>query len=79
VHQLAEALRATGGRRHGDILRLATWQLESGRRGDPALLEKAARMARLDYDLRLASRLGRAAMAAGGGPAAGLTVAEALT
>ena len=76
--QLAEALRATGGRRHGDVLRLATWQLESGRRGDPALLEKAAQMARRDYDLRLAARLGRAAMAAGAGPAAGRTVAETL-
>jgi DNA-binding CsgD family transcriptional regulator/tetratricopeptide (TPR) repeat protein len=75
--QLADALIRTGARRHRDVLRLATWQLESGQTGDADLLERAAHIARRDFDIRLASRLGRAAVAAGAGTGAALLVAEA--
>jgi DNA-binding CsgD family transcriptional regulator len=75
--KLADALQATGARRRDDVLRLATWQLESGRAGDPVLLEKAAEMARHHFDLGLATRLARAALASGAGWTASLALGEA--
>jgi DNA-binding CsgD family transcriptional regulator len=74
--QLAEALRATGLRRRDDILRLATWELESGTAGDTVILERAAEMARHSFDLPLAARLARAALASGAGWTATLALAE---
>jgi DNA-binding CsgD family transcriptional regulator len=74
---LAEALAATGARRREDLLRLASWQLDTGMHDDPALLARAARRARQMFDMDLAARLGRAAVDAGGGVDAGLVLAEA--
>lgn len=60
-----------------DRLRLATWQLESGRPADPGLLLTLAREALARLDHALAERL---ALAAGGGDRteSGLVLAEAL-
>ncbi len=62
---------------HVDRLRMATWQLESGRPGDPELLLVLAEEALGRLDHPLAERL---AVAAGGGDRidAGLVLAEAL-
>ncbi len=74
---LAEAVIATGARRRDDLLRVARWQLDAGKPGDPAILTAAAASARRKFDLALAARLGRAALESGGGVAAGLALAEA--
>jgi DNA-binding CsgD family transcriptional regulator len=74
---LAAAVEAAGARRREDLLRLGRWQLESGGRGDPGLLTRAARRAREVFDLDLAARLAQAALDAGAGAAAGLVLGEA--
>jgi len=50
-----------------DVLRLATWQLDAGDGGDPALLVSAARRARRLSELDLAVRLLTAALHEGAG------------
>lgn len=66
IHRtLAEALRATPGRRRDDVLRIATWQLEAGAPPDGSVLLAAAAQAMARYDLALAERLARAAVDAG--------------
>ena len=50
-----------------DVLRLATWQLDAGDDGDPALLLSAARRARRLSELDLAERLLSVSLARGGG------------
>ncbi|MGW0204108.1 hypothetical protein ACWDX9_62960, partial [Nonomuraea sp. NPDC003201] len=67
-----------GGRTGADPLRVAVWRLDSGTAGDPAALVEACNIARNVRDLRLAARLGRAALAAGGGPTAALALASVL-
>jgi DNA-binding CsgD family transcriptional regulator len=76
--RLADAVEARGARRRGDLLRLAAWQLESGATGDPALFADAARAALSAHDWPLALRLARAALQAGGGFGAQLTLARSL-
>ena len=73
---LAESVQTSGGRRRDDLLRLARWQLDSGRPGEPGLLSQAARRASEVFDLQLAERLAQAAMDAGGTPEAGLVLGE---
>ena len=58
---LAEALEATGSQRRGDVLRLATWRVESASAVDAGLLLRAARGAREVFDFALAARLAGAA------------------
>ncbi|MGV9382945.1 LuxR C-terminal-related transcriptional regulator [Nonomuraea sp. NPDC003707] len=67
-----------GGRTGADPLRVAVWRLDSGTAGDPAALVEACNIARNVRDLRLAARLGRAALAAGGGFTAALALASVL-
>ncbi|MFG6201869.1 LuxR C-terminal-related transcriptional regulator [Nonomuraea sp. JJY05] len=67
-----------GGRTGADPLRVAVWRLDSGTAGDPAALVEACNLARSVRDLRLAARLGRAALAAGGGATAALALASVL-
>lgn len=74
---LAEALESSGARRREDLLRVASWQLDSGRQGDPSLLNRAARRAHQMFDVDLAARLARASFEAGGGVEAGLALGEA--
>jgi hypothetical protein len=58
---LADALEATGSLRRGDVLRLATWRVESASAVDAGLLLRAARRAREVFDFALAARLAEAA------------------
>jgi DNA-binding CsgD family transcriptional regulator len=74
---LAGAIEATGARRREDLLRLGRWRLETGSPGDPALMTRAARRAQAMFDADLAARLAQAALEAGGGVEAGLTLGEA--
>ncbi|MGV9378089.1 LuxR C-terminal-related transcriptional regulator [Nonomuraea sp. NPDC003707] len=67
VRRLAQAVSEAGLRRHEDVLRVAVWRLDGGLTGDPGLLLAGCERARVIRDLELAVRLGRAAVAAGGG------------
>lgn len=58
---LAEMLETTDKPRPGDVLRIATWRLESGTDADPDLLVAAARRAYVLLDFELARRCARAA------------------
>jgi len=74
---LAGVIEGTGARRREDLLRLGRWRLETGSPGDPVLLTQAARRAQAMFDGSLAARLAQAALDAGGGVEAGLTLGEA--
>ncbi|TYB59484.1 hypothetical protein FXF51_33970 [Nonomuraea sp. PA05] len=76
---LAGALESTGPRTPEDLLRVAVWRLDSGTAADPAPLVRACHIARTVRDLELAARLGRAALAVGGGVAAGIPLANVLS
>jgi DNA-binding CsgD family transcriptional regulator len=76
--RLADALQATGCRRRDDLLRLASWRLDSGGRCDPNLLLAAALRARALFDPALAARLAQAAVEAGAGFDALLIAGESL-
>lgn len=77
--QIATALACTGARRAEDTLRRAVLTLDSDLPPDPFLLTTAARCAMQFFDLVLAERLARAAVAAGGGFESQLTLAYALS
>jgi DNA-binding CsgD family transcriptional regulator len=78
VHrELAAALEALGMRRREDLLRVATWHLDADGPGRPDLLITAARRA-VTVDDALAERLALAAVDAGGGIDAGITLGQAL-
>ena len=72
---LAEAVESVGARRSDDVLRVATWRLDSGG-ADPERLLAAAEAARRAYDVPLAERLARAAASAGAGFPALLLAAQ---
>lgn len=76
--ELATALEASGAHRADDLLRLATFRLESGEPGRADLLLKGAQRAFAIFDFRLSERLARAALEAGGGVAAKLAIAQML-
>ncbi|MEV5750207.1 LuxR C-terminal-related transcriptional regulator [Actinoallomurus sp. NPDC052308] len=76
--RLADAVEATGPRRREDALRVTVWRLDSGTARRPRPLITACRLAMSVFDIALAQRLGRAAVAAGGGPAAAVPLAYAL-
>ncbi len=63
LYRLAEGLQATGARRRGDVVRLATWSVESGLPVEGAVLARAAEVARFSNDFELAERLAREALA----------------
>ncbi|MEV5741055.1 LuxR C-terminal-related transcriptional regulator [Microbispora rosea] len=67
TRRLAQAVTEAGLRRREDVLRVAVWRLDGGMAGDPGLLLAGCERARVVRDLELAVRLGRAAVAAGGG------------
>ncbi|MEU8272086.1 ATP-binding protein [Sphaerisporangium sp. NPDC049002] len=75
---LAGALERSGARRRDDLLRLTVWQLESGRQAPAGPLMSACRLAWGTHDYTLAIRLGRAALAAGGGVEAAILLATVL-
>jgi ATP/maltotriose-dependent transcriptional regulator MalT len=74
----ADTLERLGAKRREDPLRIATWRLEATGRADPALLLRAARLARYDHDFRNAATLARAALTAEPSAAAGLLLGESL-
>jgi DNA-binding CsgD family transcriptional regulator len=76
---LADALEATGARRRGDVLRLATWRLEGGGGVSAPAMLTAARQARAFHDFALSERLARAAVEAGAGFKANLLVGQLLS
>ncbi|GIH94964.1 LuxR C-terminal-related transcriptional regulator [Planobispora siamensis] len=78
LRELADAVSAAGMGRREDVLRVAVWRLDGGVAGDSALLMAACDRARAMRDLALAVRLGRAAVAAGGGSWAHVLLARAL-
>jgi DNA-binding CsgD family transcriptional regulator len=65
--QLADLLEQAGNRRRDDLLRVAVWRLDSGTAQNAQLLLRAAGQAFGRFDVPLAARLARAALAAGGG------------
>ncbi|WP_433051567.1 LuxR C-terminal-related transcriptional regulator [Dactylosporangium sp. CS-033363] len=75
---LASLVENCGARRRDDLLRVAVWRLDSDTARDPVLLLNACRLAFATYDMALAMRLGRAAVAAGGGFDAAETLATIL-
>ncbi len=76
--KLAASLTARGAHQQGDLLRVASWQLNAGRAVDAAQLTEAARWALTVFDHQLAERLARAA-GDGGGFEASLVLGEALS
>jgi hypothetical protein len=70
---LANALESCGARRRGDVLRLATWRLESGGELSADVLVGAAHRAELAFAPALAERFARAAEHTDGGFAASPT------
>src|SRR5262249_20778066 len=74
----ASALEAFGARRREDPVRIATWRLAATGRADPALLLRAARLARFGGDHRHAVSFARAALASDPSAAAGLVLGESL-
>lgn len=75
---LAHLIEATGARRRDDLLRVAVWRLDSDTARDPGQLLRACRQAFSRYQIPLAIRLGRAAVAAGGGVDAAEVLATIL-
>lgn len=61
LRSLADAIEGHGANRRGDVLRIATWRLESGSATNPEMLTAAGRQAFIALDFQLAMRLGRAA------------------
>jgi len=61
---LADAHEGTTARRHDDALRQATWRLEGGGTVQAVTMLEGARRARMLFELELAERLARAAIAA---------------
>jgi DNA-binding NarL/FixJ family response regulator/tetratricopeptide (TPR) repeat protein len=76
--RLADTLEATGARRSGDLLRLASWRLEGGGAASSELFVSAARRAELSFAPALAERLARTAVDLGGGLEARYVLARAL-
>ena len=75
---LASLVEGVGARRREDLLRVAVWRLDSDTATDPRQLLTACETAFATYNIPLALRLGRAAMAAArGGELAGIA-AQAL-
>ncbi|MCD0452991.1 LuxR C-terminal-related transcriptional regulator [Actinocorallia sp. API 0066] len=75
---LAAAVEATGMRRAADRFQVAVWRLESGAPQDPEGAVDGCLRATAAYDLGLAERLARAALAAGGGHGAAVALARVL-
>ncbi|MEU1393623.1 MULTISPECIES: LuxR C-terminal-related transcriptional regulator [unclassified Nonomuraea] len=67
MRRMAGAVAEAGLRRREDVLRVAVWRLDGGMTDDPEPLLAGCERARVVRDLEMAVRLGRAAVAAGGG------------
>ncbi|TWP48992.1 AAA family ATPase [Lentzea tibetensis] len=80
AHQraLADRLEATGARRREDLMRIATWRLNSNTPTSASLLAAAATQAWMARDASLAKRLCHAAIEAGGAVQVGPVYAQVL-
>jgi len=76
---LADALEAVGSQRRGDVLRLATWRVESASAVDAGLLMQASQQARHVFDPALAVRLARASVELAPSFEAGLLLGASLS
>lgn len=74
-----ERVERRGGRRSGDPLLLASWRLDATGTADPALLVRAARLARYAHDSPRIERLAEAALRHGPDTSASLLLGESLT
>jgi DNA-binding CsgD family transcriptional regulator len=74
----ADRIAGYGARRREDAIRIAAARLDAVGSADPALLVKAARLARYGQDFPHVERLSRAAVVDGVTPEAGLLLGEAL-
>ncbi len=74
---LAEILEADADRTPSAVVQVATWLLENGDTSSPELLSEAAVLASQSFDHALAERLANAALDAGAGPLAAVTLAQA--
>jgi DNA-binding CsgD family transcriptional regulator len=77
--RLAEAVEATGARRRGDLLRVASWRLDADGSGPPDLMLRASLEAQAAGEPLLAERLARASLRAGGGVHAGLVLVYCMS
>ncbi len=75
---LAKTLTSVGATQPNAALRLAVWHLNAGLRCEPDVLAAGSSAALAGFDCRLAERLARSAIAAGGGMAANQALAETL-
>jgi DNA-binding CsgD family transcriptional regulator len=75
---LADAMGDTATVSRSELLRLASWRLESDTPAPKWLFTEAAEIANAVYDHGLAERLARRAVAAGGGLRASLALGDAL-
>ena len=75
---LAEVVEARGARRREDTLRVALWRLEGGGTDQPEVLLAGAHQARFAFDIDLAERLARGALALGAGSEAACLLGEVL-
>jgi DNA-binding CsgD family transcriptional regulator len=76
--ELAETFADSARSSRTELLRVATWRLESTQPGAELLFADAAEVANAVYDHRLAERLARRAVAEGGGLRAALALGDAL-
>ncbi|MDN5852317.1 MAG: LuxR C-terminal-related transcriptional regulator [Actinomycetia bacterium] len=75
--RLADALTDSALRTELDVVRVARWRLENDEAVPVPVLEQAAEVAIASFDYPLARRLAEAAVDAGAGPKATVTLAEA--
>jgi DNA-binding CsgD family transcriptional regulator len=76
--RLADAVEGVAGMSRPQLLRVATWRLESGSAAPAALFTDAAEAANAVYDHALAERLARRAVAEGDSFRAALALGDAL-
>jgi len=75
---LAEVVEARGARRREDTLRVALWRLDGGGTDRPEVLLAGAHQARFAFDIELAERLARGALALHAGSEAACLLGEVL-
>jgi DNA-binding CsgD family transcriptional regulator len=76
--ELADRIEAHGARRREDPIRVALARLDATGSGDPALLVRAARVARADHDFARVERLAAAAHAVRATTESGVLLGEAF-
>jgi DNA-binding CsgD family transcriptional regulator/tetratricopeptide (TPR) repeat protein len=78
MERLADAFEHTRATSRAELLRVASWRLESRSAADAGLFKDAAQIANAMFDYALAERLARRAIELGGGASAALALGDAL-